>query len=157
MALPPHLPPPSFPLPLSHFLAPPASTILWYCAMQVALSPDSLLKNGGRREPGNIQGKVVDFRHHALVDPIRLQNESTYTRDILSTQQKNCQLENELVSLDYTSKVGERQFLDVRKRCKSRESKIKFTCTKCVTELNTTAVASKTRSEIVNSLHCYQV
>ena len=31
----------------------------------------------------------------------------------------------------------------------------KFTCTKCVTELNTTADASKTRSKIVNSLHYY--
>ena len=27
---------------------------------------------------------------------------------------KNCQLENELVSVDYTSKVGEEQFSDVR-------------------------------------------
>ena len=32
-----------------------------------------------------------------------------------------------------------------------------FTCAKCVTELNRAADASKTRSEIVNSLRCYQV
>ena len=31
------------------------------------------------------------------------------------------------------------------------------TCTKCITELNTTADASKTRSKIVNSLRCYQL
>ena len=41
---------------------------------------------------------------------------------------ENCQLENELVSVDYTSKVGEKQFSDVWKRHKSRESKIKFCC-----------------------------
>ena len=33
-------------------------------------------------------GKVVDFRRLALAVPIRLQNETTCTRDILSTQQK---------------------------------------------------------------------
>ena len=32
-------------------------------------------------------GKVVDFRHLALAVPIRLQNETTCTCDILSTQQ----------------------------------------------------------------------
>ena len=41
---------------------------------------------------------------------------------------KNCQLENELVSVDYSSKVGEKQCSDVRKRRKSRESKIKVCC-----------------------------
>ena len=88
-------------------------------------------------------------------------------RDIFSTQQ-------EIVNskMNYTSKVGEKQFSDVWKRRKSRESNIKvscswfagptwspyfncsaeFKCTKCVTELNTTADVSKTRSEIVNSL-----
>ena len=40
---------------------------------------------------------------------------------ILSTQ-------NELVSVDYTLKVGEKQFSDVRKRRKSREFKIKVYC-----------------------------
>ena len=33
-----------------------------------------------------------------------------------------------LVSVDYTSKVGEKQFSDVWKRCKSRESNIKIDC-----------------------------
>ena len=59
-------------------------------------------------------------------------------------------------------KVGEKQFSDVRKGCKSKESKIKvnyrqlqtgliiilrsfkFTCKKCVMELNTAADASGT-------------
>ena len=87
---------------------------------------------------------------------------------------KKCQLKNELVSVNYTSKVGEKQFSNVRKRRKSRESKIKgwfcgtdlltvlcsseFTCTKCVTELNTTADASKTINEQnLKCLRCYQV
>ena len=63
----------------------------------------------------------------ALAAPIRLQNETTCTRDILSTQQK-LSIRNELVSADYTSKVGEKQFLDVRKGRKSRESKIEVHC-----------------------------
>ena len=88
---------------------------------------------------------------------------------------KNCQLENELVSVDYASKVGEKQFLDVRKSRKSRESKIKVCSSslqdwlahhtfqlqvyvhKVRLELNTTVDALKTRSKIVNSLRCYQV
>ena len=41
---------------------------------------------------------------------------------------KSCQLENELLNIDYNSKVGEKQFSDVWKRCKSWESKIKVYC-----------------------------
>ena len=41
---------------------------------------------------------------------------------------KKRQLKNELVSVDYTSKVGEKQFSNVRKRHKFRESKIKGCC-----------------------------
>ena len=55
----------------------------------VALFPGSLLKNGGRGESlVTSGGKVVDFRHLGLAVPIRLQNETMCTRDILSTQQK---------------------------------------------------------------------
>ena len=59
------------------------------------------------------------FRRLALAVLIRLQNETTCTRDILSTQQK---IVNS-ISADYNSKVGEKQFSGVRKRRKSRESK----------------------------------
>ena len=69
-------------------------------------------------------GKVVDFRCLALAVPIRLQNEITWTRDILSTQQR---IANS-ISTDYNSKVGEKQFSGVRKGRKSRESKIKIHC-----------------------------
>ena len=41
------------------------------------------LPNGGKKEPGNIRGK----HHLTLALPIRLQNETTFTHDILSTQQ----------------------------------------------------------------------
>ena len=90
-----------------------------------------------------------------------------HTRDTLST----C---NSKMSVDYTSKDGEKQFPDVWKRRKSRESKIKvccswfagptrsvtifcsseFTCTKCIhgTEHNCRCLEDKE-----NSLRCYQV
>ena len=42
------------------------------------------LSNGGKKEPGNIHGK----HHLTLALPTRLQNETTFTHDILSTQQK---------------------------------------------------------------------
>ena len=110
-------------------------------------------------------GKVVDFQRLALVVPIRLQNKSMCTRPLskkLST--RKCQM-NELISVDYTSKGGEKQFLDVRKGRKSRESKNKvrcswpthspyidwssseFTCTKCIPELNRAEDALKTGSK----------
>ena len=48
------------------------------------LSPQ---KTGGGESLVTSAGKVVDFRRLALAVPIRLQNETTCTRDILSTQQ----------------------------------------------------------------------
>ena len=43
------------------------------------------------------------------------------THDSLSTQQKkHHQLKNELVSTDYTSTVGEKQFSDMQKGCKTK-------------------------------------
>ena len=82
---------------------------------------------------------------------------------------KNFQLEKELYKA-WTIP----QKLDVRREQKTKESKIivhfglrdssliilgssEFTCTKCVTELNRAADASRTKSEIVNSLCCYKV
>ena len=84
---------------------------------------------------------------------------------------KNCQLENELIyiSTEYTSKVGEKQFSDVWKGGKFRESKIQgnsswlvglpcspqllrsceFTCTKCIMKLYRTVDASRVKSEII--------
>ena len=41
---------------------------------------------------------------------------------------KNCQLENELISTDYTSKVSEKQFSHVWNGLKSRESNVKVHC-----------------------------
>ena len=63
-------------------------------SFSVASSPGSLLKNGGGGGGGGGEslvtsaGKVVDFHRLALAVPIRLQNGTTCTRDILSTQQK---------------------------------------------------------------------
>ena len=52
---------------------------------------------GGRREPGNIRWKRC-----RLLAP-----SSGGTNQIAVHSAKNCQLENELISVDYTSKVGE--------------------------------------------------
>ena len=72
-------------------------------------------------------GKAVDFLRLALAVPIRLQNETTCARHFVHSA-KYWQLENELVSVDYASKVGEKQFSEVQKRRKSEESKIKVCC-----------------------------
>ena len=139
-------------------------------------SSGSLLKNRGMGEPGNIRGKSCRLLLPCCGGTNQIaERNHVYTWHFVHSA-KNCQHENELVSVDYTSIVGEKQLLDVRKGCKSRKSKIKdflllvcgtdsltilcsseFTCTNCVMELNTTADASKARSEIVNSLRCYQV
>ena len=63
-------------------------------------------------------------RHGIPTTASRLQNETSWTRDILSTQQK---IVNS-ISTDYNSKVGEKQFSGVWKGRKSRESKIKIHC-----------------------------
>ena len=121
----------------------------------VALSPGSLLKNWGRREPGNIRGKSC-----RLPVPWSAGTNVIVTRKW--TYKRRLHLEG----------WWETGF-DVWKGCKSRESKIEVrcswfagltrspcilhsSCTKCVTELRA-ADASKTRSEIINSLRCYQV
>ena len=108
----------------------------------------------GRREPGNIPGKSCQLQSPCSGGTNQIAEQTTFTRDILSTQQKDCQLENELISVHYTQKVGEKQLSDVQKRRKSRESEINFaivgsgtdsltilcssnfTCTKCVMELS---------------------
>ena len=81
------------------------------------------LPNGEKKEPGNIRGK----HHLTLALPIRLQNETTFTRHFVHSA-KRWQLENELVSTDYPSKVGEKQLSDVRKGCKFNKPKIKVHC-----------------------------
>ena len=90
----------------------------------VASVPGSLLIKRGEESLVTSAGKVVDFRCLALAVPIRLQNETTCTHDILSTQQK---IVNS-INADYNSKVGEKQFLGVQKGRKSRESKIEVHC-----------------------------
>ena len=74
------------------------SAVLTFCFSQGLASisdhPPSLVprlspqKRGGGESLVTSAGKVVDFRRLALAVPIRLQNETTCTRDILSTQQK---------------------------------------------------------------------
>ena len=82
----------------------------------------------GRREPGNIQGKSCQLPPpwSGSTNQIAERNH-VYTWHFLHSA-KSFQLENELVSVDYTSKVGEKQFSDVWKGLKSRESKIKVCC-----------------------------
>ena len=91
------------------------------CSLVPRLSPQ---KRGGGESLVTSAGKVVDFRRLALAEPIRLHNETTCTRDILSTQQKLSTRK----SVDYSSKVGEKQFPDVRKGRKSSDSKNEVLC-----------------------------
>ena len=72
-------------------------------------------------------GKVVDFRCLALGVSSRLQNETMSTHDILSIQHKIVKLENELASVDYTLKVGEKQFRVCRRRASPECPRSKFT------------------------------
>ena len=67
-------------------------------------------------------GKAVDFQHLALAVPIRLQNETTCTRDISSTQQKIINSK-----LNYTSKVDEKQFSGVQRDPTPKSPRSKFT------------------------------
>ena len=70
------------------------------------LSPQ---KNGREESLVTSVGKVVDFWRLALVVPIR----HVYTWHSVHSA-KNYQLENEPISVDYTSKVGQKQFSNVR-------------------------------------------
>ena len=106
-------------------------------------------------------GKVVDFRQLAQAVPIRLQINTMCTRNTFFHSAK---IVNSLISIDGTSKVGEKQFSDVRKGCKSRESKIEAHCSQFAglvcspyfaapdfifTKLNRAADASRAKSKIV--------
>ena len=83
-------------------------------------------KTGGWRESlVTSVGKVVDFWHLALAVPIRLQNKTTCTRDILSTQQKIVNLK--LISTDCTSKVDENSFQMCGRGASPESSRSKFT------------------------------
>ena len=85
-------------------------------------------KKRGRKEPGNIHRKScrLPLPCSGGTNQIAERNHM-YTRHFVHSA-KNCQLENELISVDYTLKVGEKQFSDVRMRRKSRESNIKVCC-----------------------------
>ena len=80
----------------------------------VASSPGSLLKNGGRREPGNIRGRSCQLLVPCCgcTNQIAEQNYMYMWHFVHSA--KICQLGNGLISVDYTSKVGEKQFSDGR-------------------------------------------
>ena len=140
----------------------------------LALFPGILLKNGGRREPGNICGKRcwLPAPGSGSTTQIAEQNHK-YTWHFVHSA-KNCQLENQLISTDWTSKVGEKQFSNVWKGCKSRQSKIKIHCSwlpgpahsPCFTvpslhvkimpqNSNRFAGASRTKNYVVNSFHWY--
>ena len=95
----------------------------------LASSPGSLLKNKGEeREPGNICGKSCWLPPPCSGGTNQIvERNHVYTWHFVQSA-KNCQLENELVSIDYTSKVGKKQFSDGWKSRKSRESKIKVCC-----------------------------
>ena len=142
----------------------------------LALSSGSLLKNGGRREPGNIWGKSCRLLPPCSGSTNQIAEwNHMYTWHFVHSA-KNCQLKNELVSVDYTPWRLVRNSFRMCGRGASPESSrskftvvgcgtdlltilcsYEFTCTKCITKLNTTTDASKMRSEIVNSLCCYQV
>ena len=132
--------------------------------LQLASSPGSLSSKKRRREPGYICRKSCRLPVPCSGGTHQIaEQKHVYT----STQQKivNSKMSNELISVDYTSKGGGKQFLDVRKGRKSRESKNKvrcswpthspyidwssseFTCTQCVPGLNRAEDALKTRSK----------
>ena len=64
--------------------------------------------------------KDIDFWHLDQAVPIRLRNRIMCTQDRLSILSRN--FKNELVSTDYTSKGGEKQFSYVQKGGKTKKS-----------------------------------
>ena len=135
-----------------------------YPVSPASLIPRLSLIKERRREPGYICRKSCRLPVSCSGGTNQIaEQKHVYT----STQQKivNSKMSNELISVDHTSKGGEKQFLDVRKGRKSRESKNKvrcswpthspyidwssseFTCTKCIPELNRAEDALKTRSK----------
>ena len=93
----------------------------------LALFPSILLKNGGRREPGNICGKRcwLPAPGSGSTTQIAEQNHK-YTWHFVHSA-KNCQLENQLISTDWTSKVGEKQFWMYRRDASPDSLRSKFT------------------------------
>ena len=83
--------------------------------MHVASFPGSFLKNEEWREPGNIHRKSCQL----LVPGSGGTNQNAEQNHVYVTfcllSKKNCQLENELISTDYISKVSEKQFSNVQK------------------------------------------
>ena len=104
----------------------PTQTGLPYCTLIPRLSPQK--RWWGGREPGNICGKSCQLPLPCSggTNQIAARNHM-YTRQFVHSA-KNCQLENWIYKLHYTSKIGEKQFSDVRKRLKLRESKFKVCC-----------------------------
>ena len=71
-------------------------------------------------------GKVIDFQYLDLAIPIRLQNETKFTHDNLSSQQKPVKSQRRT---DHTSKVCDKQFFDVQcgKGAGPKSPRLKFT------------------------------
>ena len=91
------------------------------------LSPQ---KTGGGESLVTSAGKVVDLQRLALAVQITNQiaeRNHVYTWHFVNSA-KYCQLKNELISADCISKVDEKQFLDVQKGSKSRDSKVEVHC-----------------------------
>ena len=115
----------------SSYLVSPASLIP-RLSLLLSLMRDSLgmrlsLIKERRREPGCICRKSCRLPVSCSGGTNQIaEQKHVYT----STQKKivNSKMSNELISVDYTSKGGEKQFLDVRKGRKSRESKNKVRC-----------------------------
>ena len=70
-------------------------------------------------------GKAVDLYATLLWGYQSDGRTKPHVHNILSTQQN---IVNSNKCIDYTSKVSEKQFLDVRKRCHPESPRIKFCC-----------------------------
>ena len=111
---------------LHHKLVPPLSVLskafrIPYSRIN-GVSLGSLLKNGGRREPGNIHGKNCRLPPPCSCGTNQIAEQNNVYRWHFVYSAKNCQL------LRLHLEGWWKQFLDVRKRRKSTESKIKVCC-----------------------------
>ena len=91
------------------------------CESLVASSQALSSKTVGGESLVTFTGKVVDFHHLALVVPIRLQNKTMCTCDILSTQQK---VRKSKMNLWHRLHLEGKQCSDLQKRHKSREDSL---------------------------------
>ena len=95
----------------------------------LASFPGILLKNWGRREPGNICGKTcwLPAPGSGSTTQIAERNHKYTWHFVFVHSAKYCELENQLISTDWTSKVGEKQFSNVWKDASPDSLRSKFT------------------------------